>query len=117
MNYLAALLLTLAVEVPLNAVALPALGALGALGAVDRREAARAGALANLASHPVAWLVAWPVLRWMLDPTPAFVVLELLVAAGEWAGLRRWRSFDGWLLAALVFAVNGVSMGIGAVLL
>lgn len=111
MSYVLALVLTVAVEAPLYGVALARIGAAAA------RESAGAGVIVNLVSHPVAWLVAWPVLRTVLDPMPSFVVVEALVAAGEWWGLRRWRPFDPALLAAVVLLVNAASIIAGALLL
>jgi hypothetical protein len=109
-NYLAALVLTVAVEAPLYGLSLPRLGD------VERRAAAGAGAVVNLVSHPLAWFVAWPLFRTVVRPGPAFVAVEVLVVTGEWMGLRRWRRFDPPLLAALVVAVNAASIAAGAAL-
>lgn len=104
-GYATALAVTLAAETLVYTAGLPRLGP------VSRRAAATAGLLVNLASHPVAWLVLWPV----SGGIPGFVVVETMVCVGEWAALRRWRPFDGPLLVALVLVANGASLGAGVV--
>jgi hypothetical protein len=81
-SFPAALLATLAVEVPLYAVALTALGL------ARPARAALLGAAVNLLTHPLLW--------WSLAPRPGlgrFVVAEVLVWAAEagllWLALRR----------------------------
>lgn len=108
-GYLAALLLTLAVEPPLYALALRR-----GLGVPPRRGYAE-GLLANATSHPLTWLVLFPLAGSSSLAVAAGV--ELFVVAWE-AGLLRLRlGRDLPLLAALSFVVNAVSLGLGAALL
>jgi hypothetical protein len=100
-NYLAALALTLAVEVPLYVLVL--------------RAPSRSAAAVNLVSHPVAWFVLWPLLRSLVGDGAAFVVVELAVCAGEWAALRRLS--DGMRVASVVLVANAASLVAGAVVL
>lgn len=101
MNYLAALALTVAVEVPVYVVGL--------------RAPWRLAAGVNLVSHPVAWFVLWPVLRSLVGDGAAFVVVELAVCAGEWAVLRRLS--DPARVAGVVLLANAASLLAGAALL
>lgn len=107
-GYVAALLLTLAVEPPLYALALR----LG-LGVPPRRGYAE-GLLANATSHPLTWLVLFPLTEGSLA---AAALVELFVVAWE-AGLLRLRlGRDLPLLVGLSFVVNAVSLGLGAAVL
>jgi hypothetical protein len=109
-GYATALALTLAVEVLVYGLGLPRVGP------VRREKAVAAGLVVNLASHPVAWFLLWPVLRWAVGPGAAFVAVEALVCVGEWGALARWRPFDRAMLAALVLVANAASL-LGGVLL
>jgi hypothetical protein len=109
-GYLAALLLTLAVEPPLYALGLR----LGAR--VRPRRGYAEGLLANATSHPLTWLVLFPLAP-AGRPLLAAAAVEAFVVAWE-AGLLRWRlGRDLPLLVGLSFVVNAVSLGLGAVLL
>ncbi|HVF05525.1 MAG TPA: hypothetical protein VNA20_11855 [Frankiaceae bacterium] len=109
-GYLAALLLTLAVEPPLYALALRR-----ALGVPARRGYAEA-LLANATSHPLTWLVLYPLVD-DARPIVAVALVEAFVVAWE-AGLLRVRlGRDLPLLVGLSFVVNAVSVGLGALLL
>ena len=107
-RYLAALLLTLAVEPPLYAVALRRL-----LGVPARRGYAD-GLLANATSHPLTWLVLYPLVDGA-RPLVAVALAEAFVVAWE-AGLLRARlGRDLPLLVGLSFVVNAGSIALGAV--
>lgn len=106
-GYLVALLLTLAVEPPLYAAALRA-----GLGVRPRRGYLE-GLLANATSHPIAFLVLFPLTDESLG---AVAAVEAFVVAWE-AGLLRVRlGRDLPLLVGVSFVVNAVSLGLGALL-
>ena len=108
LRYLVALAVTLAVEVPLYALALRyALG-------VPTRRAIRLGVAVNLVTHPALW---WSLTRspptW--QPYP-LLLAEAAVCVVEWA-LLRWRiGDDGPLLAVVVVGVNAASLAAGLLL-
>ena len=101
MSYLAALALTVLVEVPVYVVGL--------------RVSARGAAAVNLVSHPLAWFVLWPVLRSLIGDGAAFVAVEAAVCVGEWAAVRRLA--DPARVAAVVLLANAVSLLAGALVL
>jgi hypothetical protein len=103
-GYLAAYLFTLAVEPPLYALAL-------------RGHGYREGLLANATSHPLTWLVLFPLLDGPLPPFAALVVVEAFAVAWEAALLRLRLGRDLPLLAALSLVCNAVSLGAGALVL
>ena len=109
-GYLAALLLTLLIEPPLYALALRR-----AL-AVPAGRGYAESLLANATSHPLTWLVLYPLVKgW--PPLAAAAVVEAFVVAWE-AGLLRVRlGRELPLLVGLSFVVNAASLGIGAVVL
>lgn len=108
-GYLAALLLTLAVEPPLYALALRY-----GMGVRPRRGYAEA-LLANATSHPLTWLVLFPLGDDGSLATAAAV--EAFVVAWE-AGLLRLRlGRELPLLVGVSFVVNAVSLGLGAAVL
>jgi len=107
-GYLVALLLTLAVEPPLYALALR----LG-MGVRPRRGYGE-GLLANATSHPLTWLVLFPLTDGSLAAAAA---VEAFVVAWE-AGLLRLRlGRELPLLVGVSFVVNAGSLGLGAALL
>ena len=107
-GYLAAFLLTLAVEPPLYALALR----LG-LEKSARRGYAE-GLLANATSHPLTWLVLYPLTD---GSFAAAAAVEAFVVAWE-AGLLRLRlGRDLPLLVGVSLVANAVSLGLGAVVL
>lgn len=103
MSYLAALAVTLVIEVPVYVLGLRGLRVWQAV-------------VVNVVSHPVAWFVLWPVLRGVLGDGAAFVGVELAVCAGEWWALGRWCA-DRGRLAAVVLLSNAASLATGALLL
>lgn len=107
-GYLAALLLTLAVEPPLYALALRS-----GLGVRPRRGYLEA-LLANATSHPFTWLVLYPLGGGSLATAAA---VEAFVVAWE-AGLLRLRlGRELPVLVGVSFVVNAVSLGLGAIVL
>lgn len=103
-GYLAAYLFTLAVETPLYALAL-------------RPRGGPEGLLANATSHPLTWLVLFPLLDGPLPAYGAFVAVEAFAVAWE-AAVLRWRlrrPLPSLLLVSL-FA-NAISLGLGALVL
>jgi hypothetical protein len=109
-NYAAALAVTLVVEGAVYGVGLPRLGR------VSARAAVAASIVLNLATHAWAWLLAWSLFREVLGPVAGFALLEAIVCGVEWRALRRWRYFDGPMLAVAVLLANAASLGAGALL-
>jgi hypothetical protein len=109
-RYAIALGLTLAIEVPVYA------AVLSRLGHVRIGRGAQVGVLVNLVSHPLAFLVARPLLRRVMDDTAALAVVEVAVMLGEAWGV--WRITRG-APAALVGAAlaNTASLALGLALL
>jgi hypothetical protein len=104
-GYLAALLLTLAVEPPLYAVALRA----GLR--VPPLRGYLEGLLANATSHPLAFVVLYPLTG------ESVALVEAFVVAWEAALLRVRLGHDLPLLAGLSLVCNAVSLGLGAAVL
>ncbi|UWP82577.1 hypothetical protein [Dactylosporangium fulvum] len=101
-----ALLLTLAVEVPLYTAALVALGL------TTRRRAAALGALVNLLTHPALW--------WFLAPRPSatrFWTAEAVVAVVEALALLGVVRRDGALLLVISIGANACSVLMGLLVL
>lgn len=99
---LRALLLTLAVEVPLYTAALVALGRAGVA------KAAALGVLVNLVTHPALWLFLNP------HPGPArFWSAEALATAIEALILIRALKSDKGLLVVIAVGANASSLLIG----
>ena len=103
--YLQALTLTLAIEVPIYAVVLRAAGE-GWL------RAARLGMAANLLSHPLAFLVVYPLLHRVLASPATLTVVEVAVMTGEaalvWARTRRPEA----LIAAALANLSSLAIGV-----
>ena len=102
MTAVAALGLTIAVELPLYVLGLGVLRLAGPL------RAALLGIGVNLLTHPILWYVLSP------DPTAVrILVAEMLAclveAAVIWLVVRR----DGPLLVVLALGVNAASFGVG----
>ena len=107
-DYVAAFLLTLAVEIPLYAVTLRAL-----LG-VPPKQGAMYGALVNACSHVLAFKVLFPVTGASFG---AIAAIEAFVVFLEAGFLRVVFRRDLPLLVGLSFLVNAASLGLGALLL
>lgn len=108
-GYTLALVLTLAIEVPVQA------GILHRLGAVPWRRACGSATVVNVVSHPLAFLVAYPVLHGPLGDTATILLVEVGVMLGEAAGLwRLTRRPEAALIAAAV--ANSVSLTVGVLL-
>jgi hypothetical protein len=109
-GYVAAFALTLLVEPPLYAGALRLLG--------DRWwRGYGAALLGNATSHPLTWLVLYPLLERRVPASAAFVVVEAFAVAWEAALLRRLLRHDRLVLAGLSLLANAVSLGLGAAVL
>lgn len=111
MAYLAALGLTLIIEVPAYAAILRGglrIGTWRGLGA---------GAAVNLVSHPVAFLIVMPALAGPLGFVPALIVIEAGVWVGESALLWLWLRRDVDLLALAALAANVASLAVGLLLI
>lgn len=102
-GYLAALVLTVGVETPLYALALRRL-----LGE-RRRSRYLVAAAVNLSSHPLTWLVLYPLVS-------NLVAVEAFAVAWEAVWLWAWLRREPAVLAATALVVNGVSLGLGALL-
>jgi hypothetical protein len=109
-EYLVALLLTLAIEVPIVVALLTRDGR-------PRLTALPVAVLVNLISHPVAFLVVEPVIDGSLGDTLALVVVELAVMAGEAFGLARLGRVDGLRGVQLSAIANGTSVLVGGLLI
>ena len=108
-GYALALLLTLAIEVPVQS------AVLHHLGEISWRRAWRAAAIVNLVSHPLAFLVAVPLLRHPLGETAAILLVEVGVMVGEAWGLSRLtHRTDAALIAAAL--ANSLSLTVGVLL-
>ena len=106
-GYLAAYALTLAVEPPLVAYALRRWAG------VPPRRGYLDGLLANATSHPLTWLVLYPLLG---PGYAAFVAVEAFAVTWE-AALLRWRARrDVVTLVALSLVANAVSLAFGTLL-
>jgi len=108
-NYLEALALTVAIESPIYAAVL----------ARYHRPFASSwwhGVVVNLASHPLAFLVLAPVLEHALHGGPKLAIVEVLVWAGEAAGLRLLGTSAEVAVAASA-VTNITSLVIGSALL
>lgn len=108
--YLAALGLTLAIETPLYAIGL----AVGRT--VSWQRGGATGLRVNLVSHPLAFLVAFPLLSPVVGALAALVAVEIGVVYLEAALV--WRGRDSEPRAALVMSgvANITSLAIGLAL-
>lgn len=110
-GYLAALGLTLIIEVPVYSTAL------AHLLAVPRLPAIAAGVLLNLVSHPLAFLVLAPLLDPPLGHLSELAVIEPLVCLLEAAMLYAWLRRESMLLLGISFVANGASLAAGLLVL
>jgi hypothetical protein len=107
-GWLAAYLLTLLVEPFVYAAALRLLGDRGPRGYV-------AGLLVNATSHPLAWLVLWPLLSGV-SRGGEFIAVEAFAVAWEASWLRVATRHAWAPLVATALAANAVSLGLGTLL-
>jgi hypothetical protein len=107
-RWLAAFALTLAVEVPLYALALRLVWRMRLATAVGL------GAGVNALTHPVLW---WSLVPWVGRPWYPWLVLgaEAAVCAAEWLALAAAVRRDRAALAALSVAVNAASVLAGLI--
>jgi hypothetical protein len=114
--YLRALALTLTIEVPLYVAVLGPPGAALRGPALAWGRACRYGFVVNLVSHPLAFLVAYPLLRHLVGRTVSLILVEVGVIVLEAAMLRRWLRDEQVALIASAL-VNVVSLTVGMALL
>ena len=80
------------------------------------RQAALAGIVVNLVSHPLGFLAIGPALSGALGDTGAVAMVELWAWVSEamllWAGLRR----QGLELVLISLSANGTSFAVGVAL-
>jgi hypothetical protein len=105
--YLAALGLTLLIEMPVYA------GVLRCGLSFSARRGLAAGAAVNLISHPIAFLIVMPALDRPLGFFPALVVIEAGVWVLESALLWLWLRRDLDLVSLAALLANAVSLGVG----
>jgi hypothetical protein len=105
--YLAALGLTLLIEMPVYA------GLLRCGPRINAQRGLAAGAAVNLISHPVAFLIVMPALVRPLGFFPALVVIEAGVWVLESALLWLWLRRDLDLLSLAALLANTVSLAVG----
>jgi hypothetical protein len=109
--YLAALGLTLLIEIPVYA------SVLRSGLSVSARRGLAAGAAVNLISHPLAFLIVMPALARPLGFFAALVVIEAGVWVLESALLWLWLRRDLDLLSLAALLANAVSLAVGVWLL
>ncbi len=105
--YVAALGLTLLIEMPVYASVLRSALSIGP------RRGLAAGAAVNLISHPVAFLIVMPALARPLGFFPALVLIEASVWVLESALLWLWLRRDLDLLSLAALLANVVSLAVG----
>jgi hypothetical protein len=107
-----ALALTLAIEIPVYAMLLSAV-----VGVAPRRAAAY-GVVANVASHPLSFLVLAPAIASVLGETAGIVTAEIVVAwVGEAMLVRGLTRADVWTALGVAFVANALSFAVGLVAL
>jgi hypothetical protein len=111
MPYVAALGLTLAIELPAYG------GVLRGVLDIPARRAVLAAAAVNLISHPLAFLVVMPRIARSLGYFPALAVVEMGVVLVESVLLLIWLRRDPDLVALAALLVNALSLGIGLALI
>jgi hypothetical protein len=110
MSYLAALTLTLVIELPAYA------GLLRRGLSIPVRQGLAAGAAINLTSHPLAFLVVMPRIAASLGYFPALAVVETGVWILEAGLLCAWLRRDAGLLGLAALLANALSLSIGLLL-
>lgn len=112
MGYLSALALTFALELPLYWLVLcPLAGRLGGKASTTRR-ALTTGVIASAVTHPLAMLVAMPLLRRPFGRPAALALVESAVIIAEWAIVRH-RHGDPFVAAVAAGGANLTSLAIG----
>jgi hypothetical protein len=112
--YVVALALTLAIETPLYSLG-HAVGFGGAAG--DWRSGGTTGVRVNLVSHPIAFLIACPILVPLVGALAALVAVEVGVVYLEAVLVWRRRHSDPLGALALSCVANLSSLAIGLALL
>jgi hypothetical protein len=112
MGYLPALALTLALESPIYWLVLHAFAPRLGAPSVSGRDALVTALLVNAATHPVAMLVALPLLRGLLGAAVALTLIEVAVVVVEWTIVRH-RHGDPFVAAVAAGSANVASLAIG----
>jgi hypothetical protein len=109
--YLAAFALTLAIEAPLYAVGL------AVVRGTAWQRGGTTGLRVNLVSHPLAFLVAFPLLAPLVGTTPALVAVEIGVVYLE--AVLIWRRCESNPVEAITLSAiaNVASLAIGLALI
>jgi len=117
-SYLAALVLTLAIEAPVWALLLPLAGGTPPrTGVPAAARAAAVGSVATLVTHPVLWFVAVPALRGAIGGSVVPVlVAEAGVCVVEGLLVAWWRRADRLTCLGAAVAANATSLVVGLVL-
>ena len=113
--YLQALALTLAIELPVYVAALGLLAPALGWPALSLTRALALGVLVNLVSHPLAFLVVFPLLPQLTGGTAALVVVEIGVLVLEAMIITRWLR-DGTVALVASSLANVTSLTFGALL-
>ncbi len=108
--YLLALAVTVVVETPVYALMLQRELTL------DARRGAAAGVIVNLVSHPLAFLVAMPLIAPKFGFLPALIVVEAGVWTLEGLLLWAWRRCDPERLGLAALVANLLSLSVGLAL-
>ena len=111
-TYSQALLLTLAIEVPIYGVLLGPLARVFGRPLPSRSTGLAAGAVINLVSHPLAFLLVIRLLRPVTGSTVALVVVEVGIIVLEGAIIGRWLRVENvGLIASSVANITSLALG------
>ena len=110
-GYLAALALTLAIELPVYG------WFLSARAGVRPATAVLVGAAATAITHPLAFGVLFDPFAEAAGTVPALLAVELGVWAAETLVVFAWLRRDPLVCAATAFVANALSLGVGLLVL
>ena len=113
--YPQAMVVTLAIEVPIYVTTLGPLARAFGGSMLSWSRALVLGGLVNLVSHPLAFVVFFPLLRQLTGRTAALVLVEVGVLVLEAAILARWLK-DGTVALIASSLANVTSLTLGALL-
>lgn len=114
-SYPQALALTVLIEAPIYVVSLGPVARAVRGPVLPWHRALMLGILVNLASHPLAFLVVFPLIEQTLDRTAALVIVEVGVLVFE-AGLIWLRVPDMTVAVVASSLANVTSLALGALL-